>query len=66
MMGECLIDGCFFFFFFFFGNNRKKTFFWYFSCEIIWPFDVRIGFIENVILFVTLLFVILNNVQDNI
>lgn len=61
-----MFDRWMFLLFFFFWNNRKKTFFWYFSCEIIWPFDVRIGFIENVILFVTLLFVILNNVQDNI
>lgn len=57
MMGEYLIDECFFFFFFeimvFFMRNNLAIPCW-------------IGFIENVILFVTLLFVILNNIQDNI
>lgn len=61
--GRMLIDECFFFLFEITGTeNIFLVFFMRNNLTI----QCWIGFIENLILFVTLLFFILNNIQDNI
>lgn len=53
-------------FFFFFLNNWYENIFLVFFIRNNLTTQCWIGFIENLILLVTLLFVILNNIQDNI
>lgn len=63
MMGECWSMNVFFFLFEITGTeNIFLVFFMWNNLTI----QYWIGFIENLILFVTLLFFILNNIQDNI
>lgn len=64
MGGRMLIDECFSFFFFW--NNWYENIFLVFFIRNNLTTQCWIGFIENLILLVTLLFVILNNIQDNI